>query len=69
MNNIEKDGEIAVLYSPGYGAGWSTQNKGEFEERLLMDAEIVQAVLDEAKPEDIEAIVERLFGEGQQPLS
>lgn len=65
MNKIEKDGEIAVLYSPGYGAGWSTWNKGEFEERLLMDAEIVQAVLDEAEPEDIEAIVERLFGEDE----
>lgn len=64
MNKIEKDGDIAVLYSPGFGAGWSTWNTEtrEIQERLLMDAEIVQDVLDGAKPEDIEAIVERIFG-------
>lgn len=67
MNKIEKNGDIAVLYSPGFGAGWSTWNTEtrEIQERLLTDAEIVQAVLDEAEPEDIEAIVERLFGEDE----
>lgn len=45
MNKIERDGKVAVLVSPGYGAGWSTQNT-EHKEILCMDAEIVQAVLD-----------------------
>lgn len=48
MQNYEKyireDGRVAVLYSPGYGAGWfswNTKHKG-----LIFDKEIVQAVLD-----------------------
>ncbi|AOV01719.1 hypothetical protein N5K37_32440 [Delftia tsuruhatensis] len=41
----EKDGQIAVLVSPGYGAGWSSWN-GEYRDILLFDKEIVQAVLD-----------------------
>lgn len=45
MKKIEKDGNVAVLYSPGYGAGWSTWNS-EHAESLCMDADIVQAVLD-----------------------
>ena len=24
MNKVIRDGNVAVLYSPGYGAGWST---------------------------------------------
>jgi hypothetical protein len=48
MNKLEREGKIAVLYSPGYGAGWSTWYSGprEKQEILLMDADIVQAVLD-----------------------
>lgn len=45
MNKIERDGMVAVLVSPGFGAGWSTWNS-EHRETLCMDAEIVQAVLD-----------------------
>lgn len=45
MNKIERDGQVAVLVSPGYGAGWSTWNS-KHRETLCMDAEIVQAVLD-----------------------
>lgn len=39
-----KDGKVAVLYSPCYGAGWyswNTEHPG-----LLFDKDIVQAVLD-----------------------
>ena len=45
MNKIERDGKVAVLISPGFGAGWSTWN-AEYAETLCMDADIVQAVLD-----------------------
>ena len=45
MNKIERDGMVAVLVSPGLGAGWSTWNS-EHRETLCMDSEIVQAVLD-----------------------
>ena len=53
MEKIENDGKVAVLVSPGFGAGWSTWNS-EHRETLCMDAEIVQAVLDK----DIEKAVE-----------
>ena len=39
-----RDGQVAVIYSPGYGAGWSTWN--EHEELLSTDARIVERVLE-----------------------
>jgi len=39
-----KDGKVAVLYSPGYGAGWSTW-ASENAEAMLFDKDIVEAVL------------------------
>ena len=41
----DDQGLVAVLISGGFGAGWSTWNS-EHRETLLMDSEIVQAVLD-----------------------
>jgi len=38
-----KDGKVAVLYSPGYGAGWSTWNPDE--KGLLFDRRVVAKVL------------------------
>lgn len=41
-----EDGKIAVLISPGYGAGWSTWALEEEDvEALLFDDKIVKAVL------------------------
>lgn len=45
MKKYYKDGKVAVLYSPGYGAGWSTWNSGTVAHGLLFDSEIVQALL------------------------
>ena len=45
-NRIEKDGFYAVLYSPGYGSGWSTWNQSEMTEVLCTHPDIVQCVLD-----------------------
>lgn len=53
MEKIERDGQIAVLISPGYGAGWSTWNE-EHRETLAMDADIVNAVLDGDKKKAVE---------------
>lgn len=41
----ERDGEVAVLISPGYGGGWSTWNDEEYRDQLLFDSRIVEAVL------------------------
>lgn len=40
---LRKNGRVAVLYSPGYGAGWYTWNADY--EGLIFDREIVEAVL------------------------
>lgn len=42
-NKYIKDGKVAVLYSPGFGAGWSTWNSDN--EGLIFDEEIVKEVL------------------------
>jgi hypothetical protein len=38
-----KNGKVAVLISPSYGAGWFTWNKKHVE--LLFDKEIIQQIL------------------------
>ena len=45
MKKLIKDGKVAVVISPGYGAGWSTW-ASESIESLMFDASIAQAVLD-----------------------
>lgn len=49
MNKVIRDGYVAVLYSPGYGAGWYTWNqlKGDFEDQsiqLIFDPILVELV-------------------------
>jgi hypothetical protein len=39
---LKRDGKVAVMYSPGFGAGWSTWND---HEGLVFDREIAEAVL------------------------
>jgi hypothetical protein len=36
MDRLIRDGEVAVLYSPGYGAGWSTWCHEDEQMRLSM---------------------------------
>lgn len=47
MDKLIRDGKVAVLYSPGFGAGWSTWILGENEEKVLFDPDIAAAVLEE----------------------
>ena len=49
MNKIEKDGNVAVLYSPGYGAGWSTWNDDKYQEMLWMVIVIKLPILQSRK--------------------
>lgn len=48
-----RDGKVAVLYSPGYGAGWSTWNGHEAAH--MFNPRLVKAVLGESgeKPIDV----------------
>ncbi len=42
---LNKDGRTAVLYSPGYGAGWSSWNNDAWKGVLTMHREIVERVM------------------------
>jgi len=47
MEKVVRDGKTAILYSPGYGAGWVTWNStSENAEKLIFDSEIVEAILE-----------------------
>lgn len=47
MEKIERDGLVAVLISPDYGAGWSTWADEDQKEAMCMDARIVGPFLEE----------------------
>jgi len=36
MDKVIRDGKVAVLYSPGYGTGWSTWGSGDTDELRQM---------------------------------
>ena len=56
MEKVIKDNKVAVLYSPGYGAGWSTWND---KPELVFDPVIVNMLLDaEDRPEQSEEDLE-----------
>lgn len=43
---VIRDGKVAVLYSPGFGAGWSTWNRSDYGEELVFDPMMVKYVED-----------------------
>jgi hypothetical protein len=44
MNKVIRDGWVAVLYSPGYGAGWYTWNDFTHGDELIFDPGLVDLV-------------------------
>ena len=71
MNKMIKDGKVAVLVSPGFGAGWYTWNVHCPE--CLFDPEIVQMVLDGKDHHDIEVFADKygdeFYGGGATTLT
>ena len=62
MEKVTKDGEVAVLISPGFGAGWSTwEDDPKAAETLLFHPSFVKAA--ENKVTDVDPIVLEVFGE------
>ena len=63
--DIEKDvddqGQVAVLVSEGYGAGWSTWNG--HSEFLMFDKGLVQLAIKGAKKPEVEAYLKDKLGE------
>lgn len=59
VEKLERDGMVAVLYSPGWGAGWSTWNTAHAEE-LVFDKELVLA-LENGGPDEVKKIIEKRY--------
>jgi len=56
MNKVIRDGKVAVLVSPGFGAGWSTwafDGEGQTTEFMLFDPTLVAMV---ERGDSVEAI-------------
>lgn len=58
-----RDGKVAVLYSPGFGAGWSTWAEVEDKEGCLFDYRIVEAVESGMEEGALEKLVRELYPE------
>jgi hypothetical protein len=41
---VVRDDMVAVIYSPGFGAGWSTWDHGQYGEALIFDPMIVDLI-------------------------
>lgn len=59
VEKVIRGGKVAVLYSPSFGAGWSTWN-GEHEDFLLFDRTLVEA-FESGGGEAVAGLVEALL--------
>ena len=41
---VVRDGKVAVLYSPGFGAGWYSWERGTYGEEIIFDPMMVKYV-------------------------
>jgi hypothetical protein len=66
MNKVIRDGRVAVLYSPGFGAGWYSWHSNK---ELLFHPKIVELVQQNRRGEITKALVCDLLGidEKQSP--
>jgi hypothetical protein len=79
-DRVVRGGKVAVLYSPGFGAGWSTWNSSDgegddgLENFLLFDPTLVHMVEDDRRdsiPEYVESVYpdSHFYGGGAGELS
>ena len=62
MEKVVKNGLVAVLVSPGFGAGWSSWNP--LKPELLFDPAVVAMVEDGTNAETIAAYCEAKYPDG-----
>lgn len=60
MEKVIRDGKVAVLYSPGYGAGWFTWNTDHKD--LLFHPDLVVLVEEDKRDEITSEFVQNLLG-------
>lgn len=61
MNRVIRDGNVAVLVSPGFGAGWYSWHNVE---ALLFDPQVVQLVDSHVDSSEIESYCIQEYGYG-----
>ena len=60
MEKVIRDGKVAVIYHPGFGAGWYTWND-DYKE-LMYHPQLVQKVLDDEQKDLTEEWVKSILG-------
>lgn len=62
MQKVERDGKVAVLVSPGYGAGWSTwASDTEAAQEMMFSKEIIEAILGGLREEALARKAKEVF--------
>ena len=62
IEKVIRDDMVAVLYSPGFGGGWSTwQHEEELKEFIIFDRRLVEAVERGAGRDEVGVMLEELF--------
>jgi hypothetical protein len=64
MEKLVKDGKVAVLVSPGFGAGWSSWLYGEYLYDPLFDPVLAQMLLDQVPFEELLKVAEERYPDG-----
>lgn len=59
VDKLVRDGKVAVIYSPGYGAGWSTWADNENAVKMVFCPRLAKAIVD--KTEDPLLVAEEEF--------
>lgn len=59
---VVRDGKVAVLVSPGFGAGWYTWNRQH--PSILFEPNVVSMVLGKVHYTEIDSYMERNYGDG-----
>ena len=60
---VNTEGKIAVMYSPGYGAGWSTWNDSKYSRYLCQDKSLVEMKLQGVESDVVEEYLEKTLNE------
>lgn len=61
MERVIRDGKVAVLVSPGFGAGWSTWAPEDAQEARLFDPGLVELILNDSTQNEINSYVAERF--------
>ena len=56
IEKLRRDGKVAVLVSPGFGAGWYSWNSVHYGDELIFDP-VLAAYIDEGKMDEAKTYV------------